>query len=887
MSDYELKTTLTADGSPLTNAMKTAEKQVENFRDTVTQSSTSAASAAQTATAAITAQGAAAAKGATAASAAANANREAEVAAKRLGVSAGQTAAAMRQLPAQITDVVTSLASGMPVWMVAIQQGGQIKDAFGGIGPAFTAITSKISPLVAGIGAVGTAAAVAALAYARGSAEADEYSRSIIMSGNAAGTTVSKLTAMAESIDNVVGTQADAANALAQLTASGQVANRNLESIATTSVRMQRVLGQSIEASVKQFEELGRKPLETSAKLNQSYGYLTASIYDRIKALEKQGKLDQAGELAQQAYAKAMDDRTRQIQANAGTIERAWKGIKDIAAEAWDAMLGIGRQKTTQQELDLVGKQLEALDSRKSNNPQRTDALRETLRQRQAELQEQLRFETRSAQSQANERQSTDKHIRDAEEAEKKRAATEAAARQAAEARTKASVERIKNDLKGMTGAYGDAERLLDVQREAGIVSENEYWQAKRALIALEEQAQLRALEQENRVLAAQKATGADKIRLDAEIASNVAEMARVRAKASADVAIANAQEAAGITKLSRAQQEYLQQLREAEATRQRQHERELASFGRGDAARDLAGRQNAVDDRVFQQRQQLDSDRLGGRLTESEYQARLSALQAYHERALQAEVGYQAQRQALEANGMNGFTRALENYLDSARNVASQTEQLFSRAFQGMEDAVVQFAMKGKVSFSSFAESVIADLIRIYVRQQMAGLLGSAGNFFSGLFGGSSGGTPINGSAGVPFIPANVAHGGGIMGHDSFQQRSLPASTWRDAPRFHTGFAADEYAAVLQKGESVFTPEQLRHLQPVGGGSPVNVSMPVNVYNNNASQSQVTTRRNSEGGLDILIDAVEATMADRVGSGQGPMSQALEGRYGMRPAMA
>jgi chromosome segregation ATPase len=48
------------------------------------------------------------------------------------GISAGQYAQAMRYLPMQITDVVTSLASGMPVWMVAIQQGGQIKDSFGG-----------------------------------------------------------------------------------------------------------------------------------------------------------------------------------------------------------------------------------------------------------------------------------------------------------------------------------------------------------------------------------------------------------------------------------------------------------------------------------------------------------------------------------------------------------------------------------------------------------------------------------------------------------------------------------------------------------------------------------------------------------------------------------
>ena len=60
------------------------------------------------------------------------------------GVSAEQYRQAIRMLPMQLTDVVTSLASGMPVWMVAIQQGGQIKDAFGGIVPMFRGIKDAI-----------------------------------------------------------------------------------------------------------------------------------------------------------------------------------------------------------------------------------------------------------------------------------------------------------------------------------------------------------------------------------------------------------------------------------------------------------------------------------------------------------------------------------------------------------------------------------------------------------------------------------------------------------------------------------------------------------------------------------------------------------------------
>lgn len=72
----------------------------------------------------------------------------------KLGISMGQYRQAMRMLPAQITDVTTSLASGMPIWLVAIQQGGQIKDSFGGIIPTLKALLSLLSPLKVGLGAV-------------------------------------------------------------------------------------------------------------------------------------------------------------------------------------------------------------------------------------------------------------------------------------------------------------------------------------------------------------------------------------------------------------------------------------------------------------------------------------------------------------------------------------------------------------------------------------------------------------------------------------------------------------------------------------------------------------------------------------------------------------
>ncbi|NNA99215.1 phage tail tape measure protein [Pseudomonas gessardii] len=69
---------------------------------------------------------------------------------RKTGVSSAQTQAALRQLPAQFTDIFTSLAGGQNPLMVLIQQGGQIKDSFGGIGPTMDALKDKFRSLFSG-----------------------------------------------------------------------------------------------------------------------------------------------------------------------------------------------------------------------------------------------------------------------------------------------------------------------------------------------------------------------------------------------------------------------------------------------------------------------------------------------------------------------------------------------------------------------------------------------------------------------------------------------------------------------------------------------------------------------------------------------------------------
>lgn len=87
-----------------------------------------------------------------------------ELAAKRAGISVGQYRAAMRTLPAQFTDIATQLAGGQSPWLILLQQGGQIKDSFGGLRPTFSALMGSLNPVTLGITALG--ATVGALGYA-------------------------------------------------------------------------------------------------------------------------------------------------------------------------------------------------------------------------------------------------------------------------------------------------------------------------------------------------------------------------------------------------------------------------------------------------------------------------------------------------------------------------------------------------------------------------------------------------------------------------------------------------------------------------------------------------------------------------------------------------
>ncbi len=278
-----------------------------------------------------------------------------------MGVSAAQTAAALRQVPAQFTDIVVSLQAGQAPLTVLLQQGGQLKDMFGGTGAAAKALVGYVMGLVSPLTLVAAAGAATAVAFHQGAQENEAFVRSIALTGNASGVTTSQLREYARQIDSVVGTQAQAASGLADFVAAGVRGGDELRRYTQTAIEWEKLTGQAVSKTADQFASLQKDPLAAVIKLNEGTNFLTVSVYEQIKALDDQGRKADASKVAMEALDGAMRERGKSIKDSLGYIERGWNAIKGAASDAWDAMLNVGRAATINDQLAVVQKELTAL----------------------------------------------------------------------------------------------------------------------------------------------------------------------------------------------------------------------------------------------------------------------------------------------------------------------------------------------------------------------------------------------------------------------------------------------------------------------------------------------------------------------------------------------
>lgn len=281
----------------------------------------------------------------------------------KTGQSAAQTAFAMRMIPAQMTDIIVGLSTGQSPFMVLMQQGGQLKDMFGGIGPAIKGVGGYVLGLINPFTLAAAAVGVLGLAYYKGSQEQGEFYKSLTLNGNLVGKTTGQLADMAARVSVVANsTTGVTAATLNQIVSSGKVAAESLERVTTAVVEISEATGIATEKLVGDFNDIAADPVAAITKLNDQYHFLTLATYNQIKALQDEGNQQDAARVATDAYANAMQQRANDIHQNLGILERAWDSLAKTAKGAWDAMLDIGREQTGTERISQIRKELDWID---------------------------------------------------------------------------------------------------------------------------------------------------------------------------------------------------------------------------------------------------------------------------------------------------------------------------------------------------------------------------------------------------------------------------------------------------------------------------------------------------------------------------------------------
>ncbi|HFO0805900.1 phage tail length tape measure family protein [Enterobacter hormaechei] len=265
--------------------------------------------------------------------------KEQEEAWKSGAISAGQYRNAMRYLPMQMTDIVTSLASGMPVYMVAIQQGGQLRDSFGGVGNALKAMLSMVTPARVAIGGLAGAVLIAAKAGSDYFTAYDEINKAIIRTGNIAGTSALQIMASSQSIAASTGATVGTVQSLmTELVGIGSMTQQQLEKATKATALAVETGIVSAQDITKAYKDIDKDPVKALQNLNEQFNFLTVSQLKHIDELVKQKDQTAAVTQAMDLFGDTMAKRGEQAYDSLTPFGRLWLDIKGWASEAMQSI---------------------------------------------------------------------------------------------------------------------------------------------------------------------------------------------------------------------------------------------------------------------------------------------------------------------------------------------------------------------------------------------------------------------------------------------------------------------------------------------------------------------------------------------------------------------
>ncbi|EEZ5003081.1 phage tail tape measure protein, partial [Escherichia coli] len=708
------------------------------------------------------------------------------LAAQKAGISVGQYKAAMRTLPAQFTDIATQLAGGQNPWLILLQQGGQVKDSFGGMIPMLRGLAGAITLPMVGVTSLAVATGALAYAWYQGDSTLSAFNKTLVLSGNQSGLTADRMLTLSRAGQAAGLTFNQARESLAALVNAGVRGGEQFDAINQSVARFASASGVEVDKVAEAFGKLTTDPTSGLMAMARQFRNVTAEQIAYVAQLQRSG--DEAGALqaANDIATKGFDEQTRRLKENMGTLEtwadKTGKAFKSM----WDAILDIGRPESSADMLASAQKAFDEADKKwqwyqsRSQRRGKTSSFRANL-QGAWNDRENARLGLAAATLQSDMEKAGELAARDRAERDASQLKYTGEAQKAYERlltpleKYTARQEELNKALKDgkilqadyntlMAAAKKDYESTLKKPKSSGVkvsAGERQEDQAHAALLALE--TELRTLE---------KHSGAN---------GKISQQRRDLWKAENQYAVLK--EAATKRQLSEQEKslltheketlEYKRQL--AELGDKVEHQKRLNELAQ-QAAR-FEQQQGAKQAAISAQARGL-TDRQAQR--ESEEQ-RLRDVYGDNPDALAKATSalkntWSAEEQ-LRGSWMAGLKSGWGEWAESATDSFSQVKSVATQTFDGIAQNMAAMLTGSEQNWRGFTCSVLSMLTEIFLKQAMVGIVGSIGSAMGGAFGGgasASTGTAIQAAAanfhfatggftgtGGKYEPAGIVHRG------------------------------------------------------------------------------------------------------------------------------
>jgi lambda family phage tail tape measure protein len=792
------------------------------------------------------------------------------------GLSAKQTAAALRQVPAQMTDIFVSLQGGQNPLTVLLQQGGQLKDVFGGVVPAARALGSALLGLVNPITV--SAAAIAAFAYAITQAQDQQgkLENALLLTGNAANTTSEQLAAMAKTLDDTTNASERHASAVvASVAATGRFTAEQIAQVSKAALEMEEATGRSVQQTIQDFAAIGDDPVAAIQKLNNAVGdltgvtnFLTAEQYKQIEAMNRSGDAAGAAKILWDAYADAIETRAPAATENLSSIARAWLNIKKNAGDAGDAALKFFSEALSEENMRAtLGFQDQfSIFQFLGNEPQKKAAPRAPLAAKDpVTKQEQdayLRFQQEvkgnlTDQQRQNEElnrirvngnaavkaglidvtqvwdavDASEKAFAEAQARKNKSGA--GAARSLANAQSKADLQEFKDILLQEQDAIQNGTQILQAQYAARLISAEEYYTGIRGFTEQSLASQEKALEGEIAALRGRNVAGKDSVDTLRKIGELEAQLAKVRADSATKLAILTIQEQDYNAQREESIRQYADALNDSNDVLADQFDAQVRAIGQGKQEWELQERIAGAYRHRSDEIKKLAAELRTGRIDQSEYDREVKLREEATKREVEIVTnGYDAMRIA-EADWLNGLKSGITDWIDSTKNVAAQIAAITTKSLDTASDALAEFALTSHANIKKLLADILSELVKFFAKRAVL-------MFVEAFLGGSS----ILGSS-SGHVPSNLVPN--AKGNPFTSGTTLPSNTVLTRPTMFKFARGGQFGVAGEAGAEAVMPlergaDGKLGVRASGTGNMVNMKVETNVYSDGSSDTKTTS---------------------------------------------